>query len=82
MTTIEKIKWMNVGIGLGKRHAEKCRNLTGASVGEGTSKRIYCGTQDNVDFFETVISTLGIDVKYEIEDVDGELEIVVSPEKR
>lgn len=77
MKTIEKIKWLNRGIALGKRDCEVCQNLTGAAVGEGTSKRIYCGTEDYVEFFETVISTLGLDVKYEIEDVDGELEIAV-----
>lgn len=77
MKTIEKIKWMNVGIGLQKHYGEKCRNLTPDSVGEGASKRIYAGTEDFAEFFETVISTLGLDIKYEIEDVDGELEIVV-----
>lgn len=73
MKTIEKIKWLNKGISMG----ERCRNLTGAPVGEGASKRIYCGTEDYVEFFETVISTLGIDVNYRIEDCDGELEITV-----
>lgn len=57
--------------------AEKCRNLTDAPVGEGTSNRLYCGTEDYVDFFKTVISTLGLDVNYEVEEVDGELEIVL-----
>lgn len=57
--------------------AEKCRNLTDAPVGEGTETRIYAGTEDFVNFFETVISTLGIDVEYDVEDVDGELEIVL-----
>jgi hypothetical protein len=51
--------------------------LTGAAVGEGALKHIYCGTEDYVEFFETVISTLGLDINYEIEDVDGELEITV-----
>ncbi len=94
MKTIEKIKWLNRGISMG----ERCRNLTGASVGEGTStycsncdyydafkdmlaeeKRIYAGTADYVEFFETIISTLGLDkyIDYEVEDVDGELEIVI-----
>lgn len=79
MTTIEKIKWLNKGIRLEKWRAEveKSQILTEPSVGEGTPKRIYCGTEDFVEFFETIISTLGLDVRYEVEMVDGELEIVV-----
>lgn len=79
MNLTEKIKYINQGMRLQRYvdEVENCRNLTGAPVGEGTSKRIYCGTEDYVEFFETVISTLGLDVKYEIEDVDGELELVV-----
>jgi hypothetical protein len=73
MKTIEKIKWLNKGIRLG----EFCRNLTGDSVGEGAEKRIYAGTEEYVEFFETIISTLGIEANYDIEMVDGELEIVV-----
>lgn len=43
-------------------------------------KRIYAGTADYVEFFETVISTLGLDkyIDYEVEDVDGELEILIT----
>ena len=77
MKTIEKIKWMNVGIGLQKHYGEKCRNLTGGKRGEGASKRIYCGIGEYVEFFETIISTLGIEADYDIEMVDGEYEIVV-----
>lgn len=42
-------------------------------------KRIYCGTADYVEFFETIISTLGLEeyIDYRVEDVDGELEIVI-----
>ena len=40
-------------------------------------KRLYAGTEDYVEFFKTVISTLGLDIKYEVEEVDGELEIVI-----
>ena len=73
MTTVEKIKWLNKGIRLG----EFCRNLTDGKRGQGTSKRIYCGTEEYVEFFETIISTLGIEANYDIEIVDGEYEIVV-----
>ena len=39
--------------------------------------RIIAGTEDFVEFFKQVISTLELDVNYEVEDVDGELEIVI-----
>lgn len=79
MNLTEKIKYINQGMRLQRYvdEVEKCQNLTDAPVGEGTSKRIYAGTEDYVEFFETIISTLGLDIKYEIEDVDGELEIAV-----
>lgn len=67
MTTMEKIKHINLGMALQKRASQQDRGV----------QRIYCGTEDYVEFFETVISTLGLDVKYRVEDVDGELEIVV-----
>ena len=40
-------------------------------------KRIYCGTEDFVEFFKTTIRTLGLEeyLDYEVEDVDGEYEI-------
>lgn len=73
MKTIEKIKWLNKGIRLG----EMCRNLTDGKRGQGIEKRIYAGTEDYVEFFETIISTLGLQVDYEVEDCDGEKEIVI-----
>jgi len=44
--------------------------------------RIYAGTEDYVDFFKTVIRTLGVEdiLEYEVEDVDGELKIVIKGE--
>lgn len=39
--------------------------------------RIYAGTEDFVEFFEKVIEALDLDVSYETEYVDGELEIVI-----
>lgn len=79
MNLTEKIKYINQGMRLQRYvdEVENCRNLTGGKRGQGAEKRIYAGTEDYVEFFETVISTLGLDVKYEIEDVDGELELVV-----
>lgn len=38
-------------------------------------KRIFCGTQDFVDFFENIIFAIDLDIDYEVEGVDGELEI-------
>lgn len=77
MTVTEKIKWLNRGITLGKWRAkvENCQNLTEVPVGEGS--RIYCGTEDYVEFFETIISTLGLSIDYQVEMVDGEYEIVI-----
>lgn len=46
---------------------------------ETAVNRIYCGTEDYVEFFKTVISTLGLEdiLRYEVEEVDGEMEVVV-----
>lgn len=43
-------------------------------------KRIYAGVEDFVNFFNQVVSALDLDIEYEIEDVDGELEIVIKGE--
>ena len=43
----------------------------------GKPKTIYCGTQDYVDFFEQIVAILDLHIDYEVEDVDGELEIVI-----
>lgn len=41
--------------------------------------RLYAGTEDYVKFFEQVLEALEITdgIDYEVEDVDGELEIVI-----
>lgn len=41
------------------------------------SKTIYAGTEDFVEFFKTIISTLGLDINYQVKIVDGEYEILV-----
>lgn len=41
------------------------------------SVNIYAGTQDYVDFFETVMQALEIDLDYDVYECDGELEIEV-----
>ena len=41
------------------------------------SKTIYAGTEDFVEFFERIISTLGLDIDYKVEIVDGEYEICI-----
>lgn len=73
MTVTEKIKWLNKGIRLG----EFCRNLTDGKRGQGTSKRIYLGTEDELMLFRRINATLGLNLDYEVEDVDGEIEVVV-----
>lgn len=40
-------------------------------------KTIYCGTEDYVLFFNLVVKTLGLDIKYEIQVIDGEYEIEI-----
>lgn len=42
-------------------------------------KRIYAGTEDFVGFFKTIIFALGLEnmLSYRVEEVDGELEIVI-----
>lgn len=41
--------------------------------------RLYAGTQEFVEFFERTLEALEITdgIDYEVEDVDGELEIVI-----
>lgn len=38
---------------------------------------IYAGTEDNVDFFKTILATLGLDIEYQVKIVDGEYEIEI-----
>ena len=71
MTTTEKIKWLNKGIALG----EKCRNLTGESVGEGTS--IYCGDEDRAAFLIDALEELGLNADCEVFTIDGEYHVEV-----
>lgn len=39
------------------------------------TQTIYAGTEDNVEFFKTILATLGLDIKYQVEVVDGEYEV-------
>ncbi len=55
----------------------ECRNLTDGKRGQGTSKRIYLGTEDELILFRRIIATLGLEIDYDVEDVDGEIEVVV-----
>ena len=71
MKLIEKIKWLNKGIALG----EKCRNLTDAPVGEGTS--IYCGDYDYVTFLLHALGELGVEGEFDTYTVDGEWHVEV-----
>lgn len=41
---------------------------------------IYAGTEDYVEFFEQIISALGLDINYQVEIVDGEYEITIGGE--
>ena len=41
------------------------------------TKTIYCGDEDRVKFFQEIISTLGLDINYQVEIVDGEYEIII-----
>lgn len=66
MTMMEKIKTLNAGIALGKK-----------VNGKQMHTRIYLGTEDELMLFRRIIAALGIEVDYEIEDCDGEIEVVV-----
>lgn len=45
-------------------------------------KRLYCGTEDFVEFFYKVLELLDINSdSFEVEDVDGELEVVMKGEQ-
>lgn len=39
--------------------------------------RIYCGSEDFVQFFEDLVKTLGLQIDYEIVTTDGEYEVVI-----
>ncbi len=43
--------------------------------------KIYAGTQEFVDFFRELVETLGLNIEYEVVDVDGELEIEITAVK-
>lgn len=80
MKTIEKIKWMNVGITLGKWRAkvENCLNLTDAPVGQGSqTTEIYCGDEYTAEFLIRALGELGIKAECEIFTVDGEYHVEV-----
>ena len=49
---------------------------------EAKEIRLYAGIEDYVEFFKRTLEFLGLEdiVNYEIEEVDGELEIVVKEE--
>lgn len=66
MTMMEKIKFLNAGVNLGKQVNSKKIHT-----------RIYCGTEDELMLFRRIIAALGLNVEYEVEDVDGEIEVVV-----
>lgn len=74
MTTIEKIKWMNVGLGLG----EICRDLTDGKRGQGgKTAEIYCGDEYYAEFLIRALGELGLNAECEIYTVDGEYHVEV-----
>lgn len=78
MKTIEKIKWMNVGIGLQKHYGEKCRDLTDSKRGQGSkTAEIYCGDEYYAEFLIRALGELGIKAETEIYTVDGEYHVEV-----
>lgn len=78
MTVTDKIKWMNVGIGLQKHFGEKCQNLTSAQVGQGSkTAEIYCGDEYYAEFLIRALGELGIKAECEIFTVDGEYHVEV-----
>ena len=78
MTVTDKIKWMNVGIGLQKHFGEKRQNLTDEPVGEGSkTAEIYCGDEYTAEFLIRALGELGIKADCEIFTVDGEYHVEV-----
>lgn len=78
MTVTDKIKWMNVGIGLQKHFGEKRQNLTDKPVGEGSkTAEIYCGDEYTAEFLIRALGELGIKADCEIFTVDGEYHVEV-----
>ncbi len=71
---MEKASELELQFMIAQKEAEEARE----EYLKEMEKRIYCGTNDQVEFFEQIISTLGLDIKYRVEDVDGELEVVIN----
>lgn len=68
MKTLDKIKWMNVGVGLSKLANRKT-----------TEKQFYIGLDETADLFIKIIEDMGLGdiIKTEKIDVDGECELRV-----
>ena len=71
---MEKASELELQLIIAQKEAEEAK----AEYLREMEKRIYCGTEEQVGFFEYILTTLGLDIDYEVEDVDGELEIVIN----
>lgn len=67
MELTEKIKWLNTGIGLGKR--------VGKTVGKTAS--IYSGDEDRAAFLIQALGELGLEAECDIYTIDGEYYVEV-----
>ena len=72
---MEKASELELQFMIAQKEAEEAKE----EYFKAMEQRIYCGTADQIEFFEQIISTLGLDIDYEVEDVDGEYEIVITP---
>ena len=83
---IEVIQELEINTFLIKEKLEQLRNNYKKQLEEEAAAAndtvIYCGDEDRVEFFEEIISALGLDINYEVRVVDGEYEIMIGENER
>ena len=66
METMERFKWINLGMSLQKSHGKLDKTA-----------EIYCGDEDRAEFLVQALGELGLKAECEIYTVDGEYHVEV-----
>lgn len=66
MKTMERFKWINLGMSLQKNHGKL-----------GKTAEIYAGDEDRAEFLVQALGELGLNAECEIYTVDGEYHVEV-----
>ena len=45
---------------------------------KGEVRAIYCGTQEQAEFCQEIISAIGVDINYRLVEIDGEWEVILN----